>query len=357
MLEDRYDINKNKDTVEIKKRISQLRHEIERDAKAERCLLCGKKVTSFANSHSIPQMILNNISVNGKFYWMNSFIRYEELDLDQGLKKAGTFHCICAKCDSTYFQDYENEKNLSVYPTTKVLAEIAVKNYCQMIEKRRIEIALNNRTVEKNSNVTITDEAKEVKYLDLRDYQSDLDISKKEVYKNRPKAFKILYWKKLDYVVPIAAQTVFTMHWDLEDKILNDIHGAPDDVKMQGINLFIFPLKESSVVCAFYHNRDKVYNRLIHQFQPLPDEEKLRWINYWLIAYCENYFLSKDIDQAVLNNEKLRLLGQESDRISNFGWKSELEYYLGTNSYRPVKPTEIPNLLSEEYKIKESQYA
>lgn len=352
MLDDHNDINSNMDSVEIKKKMSRLRHEVEREAKAERCLLCGKKVTSFANSHSIPQMILNNISVDGKLYWMNSFIKYEEFELDRGLRKAGTFHCICAKCDSTYFKDYENENNLVVYPTTKVLAEIAVKNYCQMIEKRRIEIVLNNKTSEKdNSNVIITDKAKEVKHLDLRDYQSDLNISKKEVYKNRPKAFKILYWKKLNYVFPIAAQTVFTMHWDLENKILNDIHDAPDDIKMQGIHLFIFPLKESSVVCAFFHNRDKVYNRLIHQFQPLPEEEKLSWINYWLIANCENYFLSKNVKKEVLNNEKLRFLGEENDRVSNFGWESAFEYYTG-NAYVPVKHTEIPNLLSEEYKIR-----
>lgn len=353
MADDYFNVPEGTDLIEVRKKISQLKHEIEMDSKVSRCLLCGKKVTSFANSHSVPQMVLRNITSNGQLYWMNSFIGYEPIELEQGVNKAGTFRCICRDCDSRYFQDYENEQNLVTYPSTKMLAEIAVKDYSQMISKRRFEKVLFEKLNEKtDGRFQVTNEVKNVQNLDMRDYISDLQISKKEITKNRINAYRLLYWKKLDYVIPIAGQTTVALHYDLDGKILNDIYGAPDKIRIQSMHIFAFPLKNESVVGAFYHNRDKIYNRLIHQFQDLSDDEKLSWLHYWLIANCENYFLSGCISSDVLNNEKMKLLSEEYDQRQNLGMMSEFEYIFGRNAYVPVKHTEIPNLLSEEYKIR-----
>ena len=49
------------DTVPVRKQINKLLREAQNDSKPEECILCGKKQTSFCNSHSIPQMILKNI--------------------------------------------------------------------------------------------------------------------------------------------------------------------------------------------------------------------------------------------------------------------------------------------------------
>lgn len=51
------------------------------------------------------------------------------LDYDKGVNESGTFRLICRTCDSKIFSDYENPNNYVNKPTSKMLAQIAMKNY------------------------------------------------------------------------------------------------------------------------------------------------------------------------------------------------------------------------------------
>ena len=44
--------------IRNRKLASDLFHKVEEDMKPSHCLLCGKKSTSFCNSHVVPQFIL-----------------------------------------------------------------------------------------------------------------------------------------------------------------------------------------------------------------------------------------------------------------------------------------------------------
>jgi hypothetical protein len=68
-----------------------------------------------------------------------------------------------------------------------------------------------------------------------------------------------------------------------------------------------------------------------------------------IFAYTENYFISKEIQSAIEENEKLSLLGQEYDENPCFGFLSgDNQFGMG---YQPVSMNEIPNFLSSEWAI------
>ena len=116
------------DIVPIRKMLSEMLKEAQKAAKPEKCILCNRVQTGFCNSHSVPQMVLRNIADNGKVLQANSLVGIEVIDIEKGVNNSGTFHFICNECDSKYFQDYENPDNLRNSITTKMLAEIALKD-------------------------------------------------------------------------------------------------------------------------------------------------------------------------------------------------------------------------------------
>jgi len=68
------------------------------------------------------------------------------------------------------------------------------------------------------------------------------------------------------------------------------------------------------------------------------------FLNYILFAYTEHYFLSKQISERILQHDKLIQLSKEIFQRPKFSRISQLNYI-------PVKPDEIPNLLSKEWAI------
>lgn len=61
-----------KTKIEFKQRWSELQKHVEQISKPTRCLLCGKKQTSFCNSHVVPQFILKQIAEYGMLYYGQS---------------------------------------------------------------------------------------------------------------------------------------------------------------------------------------------------------------------------------------------------------------------------------------------
>ena len=124
------------------------------DLKLRKCLLCDKDTTSFCNSHTIPQLSLKKISDSGMLTQASYLIGNDLLDNDKGVSKSGTIQIVCRKCDSFYFQEYENEMNLTSYPSDKMLSQIALKNFLLELVKRReekyhFEKSMSDNTIKK----------------------------------------------------------------------------------------------------------------------------------------------------------------------------------------------------------------
>ena len=114
--------------IELRKEYSRIISKSRQQAKKSECLWCGKKITRFCNSHSVPQCVLENIDLDGKLDYFNSMLNLPLINEDKGIGEAGTFKIICSDCDGTIFRDYEELSKLESQPTEIMLEEIALKN-------------------------------------------------------------------------------------------------------------------------------------------------------------------------------------------------------------------------------------
>lgn len=331
------------------KKLKRLMKQSESEAKPTHCILCKQPQSSFCKSHLIPKMILKNISDNGNLLHANAFFGLETLDIEKGINNAGVFYYICRKCDGTIFRDYEDPITLCQKPTDKIMAEIALKNVLLLLSKRNNEISLYNLLQSKHNRIIGKDVLDKVHNLDIRDYMSQLDLYQKIIRNNETGGFQILYWKKLPFVVPIAVQTPITLYKDMNNNIINDTYNLSPTIRMQDLHLCIFPLEHESIILAFYHKRDKNYRPLRHQFNCSSEEKCLEFLNYLVFEYTENYFCSKNTKEIIENNPSLRKVSQESNGKPHLGYLSASDVF---TPYKPVMPNEIPNFLTEQYKIR-----
>ena len=344
------DIPEGTDTIEIRKRMSELIFKARKEAKPNVCVLCGKPQTSFCNSHSVPRLTLKNIAKNGKVLLASVMMGIEEIiDIEDGIKGSGTFRFICNECDGKIFQDYENEQNLKLKPTDKMLAEIAVKNFLLQLSKRAQEKALYRELQKEFDAYCNLEDLEKIKSLDVRDYTEELQFHKNIVDNNVEGGYQILYWKVLPYKVPIAVHSAISLEKDLGCNEINNVFDMSKTVKMQFMHLVVLPMKEESVVLAFYHKRDKLYRKLRHQINSISEQKILQFLNYIIFAYTENYFISKSIQPTIEINKKLQKLGRENSGHPDFGFLGP-DNYFGIG-YQPITMDEIPNFLSAEWAV------
>lgn len=118
----------NEHIIEARKKYGKLSNLSKAQAKKGACIWCGKKITRFCNSHSIPQMVLDNIDTDGKLDYFNTIVKIPLINEDKGIGEAGTFKLICKECDSSIFQNYEDPKKIGLLPDERMLEEIVLKN-------------------------------------------------------------------------------------------------------------------------------------------------------------------------------------------------------------------------------------
>lgn len=337
------------DKIEIRKKINNILTEARNSAKPGKCILCGKEQTSFCNSHSVPQLVLRNIADNGKVLHASALLGIDVVDIEKGVKNSGTFYFICNSCDGTFFQDYENEQNLKLKISDKMLAEIAVKDFLLLLSKRTQEKELHKVLQRQFNAYSNPENLAGITGLDVRDFNEELQFHKEIADNNLNGGYQILFCKLVPYKVPIALQSAIALPRDLEGNEINNVFDMSESVRMQFMHLAIFPLQEESVILAYYHKRDKLYRKLRHQINGSSEQKTLQFLNYIIFAHTENYFISKTIKAIIETNEKLSLLGQENNGNPNLGFLGPNNFFGLT--YQPVKMDEIPNFLSVEWAL------
>ncbi|QSR11863.1 hypothetical protein J0J35_05390 [Lactococcus sp. LG606] len=310
-------------------------------------MICGNNQKSYCNSHSIPQFSLKQLSKNGQLITSLSLVKKEMPNLRKGIKNAGVFHTICNSCDQNFFKDYENIEKIKKKPTDIMLGEIAVKNILLQISKRLIEANLYSKQLKKVSSSIVLDEKASISRLDLRDYLIELEFQKDIVLNNKTNGYNILFWDILPYKIPIACQTGLALEHDYEGFPINHIYNFSPDINMQYMHIIVLPLEETSIVLAFYHKKDKAYSQLRHQLNSITKENALKYINYLIISESENFYLSPDLDDKILNDQKLISLTSENRGHPNFGQATITELI----NYTRINMNEIPNFLSSEFAI------
>lgn len=337
--------------ITVNKIATKINREVREKAKASTCCVCGKECTSFCNSHSIPQFSLRNIAEKGKVAQVLQG-DFPLMGDDTGLNSAGTFRLICRECDSSIFQEYENPNAYSQQPTERILAQIALKNELHMISKRNHEIELYDLLEEKFDNFKSLGTGKSVEELDLIEYRESLQYAMKTLSGNKAGRYHLCFCRLLDYVVPVATQASLCLVGDFEDGIINNIYNFSEQYHMASIHIAIFPLEKTSMVLLFVESDVKRYRKFIKQLNRLEPEDQLAAINYMVFSYTENTFLCPSTYKAVKKNANFMEVCRRTTIAQNpIAFVDPIKVAIDEFSFS--KRNTIPNLLSEEYAIKD----
>lgn len=338
------------DLIEIRKKISNQLSQARKDGKLDYCYYCGKQNASLCLSHSVPKFCLKPISSGEELLTLNAFLKMPFHDFDEGASEAGTFKLICRECDSKIFQEYENPSNYRSEPTDQMLAQIAMKNYLQLVSKRNIEIALleiEQRVLGADPN-SVNDQ-EEMKNLDLRDFEDGFQRAKLGSLKNRGDWYYLCFYTKLRYQIPLAFQAAITMISDMNGNIINDIFCMESTYKTAQIHLAAFPFQDESIILAFIGSKDSPrYRTFYRQLNKLSPLDQLAVINYIIFGYSENLFISKSIDKSILENEELISVCMQGI-FSPGPFNDQDKLSVAVQDYDWSKRSRIPNLLSKDY--------
>ncbi len=339
------------DIASINKKIGKNFSEARKRAKQQICYVCKKPVGSFCNSHSVPKFCLERIAVDGKVFMSGIQQSIPYLGDDTGVNSAGTFHIICRNCDSKIFQQYENPLAYDAIPTGQILAQIAMKAYLQMIYKRRFEQELFT-ILEENSPDRINAAAlHEIKDIDLSEYIDCYNRAKIASNGHHEDWYYLLYYKKLKYSVPLAFQGQVALICDFDKTVINNIYNPSKDYKTQDIIIAVFPLERESVVLAFIDTRYKRYKNFYRKLNSLDQEEQLSVLNYIIIKYSENVFLSKSLPESVFNDSNF-INACQSTTIADVASPFINPLETAITDFDLSKHNSVPNLLSPKYALK-----
>lgn len=336
---------------EINKQVSRLQTEARKRAKQPKCLVCGKLCAGFCKSHSVPRTFVKRIALDGKVYFGGLQKEIPFLGEDCGVGDAGTFFIICRDCDSRIFQKYENPATYAADKLSgSVLAQIAMKNFLQMISKRCQEGALNDIMLE--THPFYSDIQAQIP-IDLLEYYRGFNRAKLACAGHHEDWYHLFYYRRLDYVVPVAMQSLLSLVVDFEGSVVNNLFNMDPAYHIQPIHVAIFPLEKSSVILIFRDSREKRLRKFAQQLNRLEPDDQLVAINYLIFAYCENIFLSKAVDDTVFNDENFKKVCRKyphfyADQPFDPLPEALLAYNLNERK-------SIPNLLSRRYALQEEK--
>ncbi len=345
----------DKNIIEARKTYNRIANQSKQKAKQQECLWCHKPITRFCNSHSVPEFVLRNIEQEGMVDYFNTIAEIPLINEDRGLSEAGTFKLICRDCDGKIFQNYENPDKICLIPSEQMLEEIALKNMLLYLNKRFYEEKLYE-TLKEQFNSPFPYEAKEeVTYLDVRDFLWDYHRIKDLIdAENNEEKFKLIFWKKLPYKVPMAFQGPISLYGDLEGEIVEDIYNKAEDKIIKHLHICIFPLESESVVFAFYHVDDFEYDNFAEQLKSLPDEELLDVIAYIIFQNSEDMLLSKRIPHRTYFYRKVQEVFSETSEILAFSLVSLERQMREKRMSLKYRKNYFPKILSEKYAIKQN---
>lgn len=343
------------DRIEVNKTMSRIMRDAKNRAKPARCMICGKEQTSFCNSHTVPAFCLRNIEKAGKVCTSNSIVQYPfYLKSENGVNEAGTFRLICRECDNVIFQEYENPNAYNQIPSSKILAQIALKNSLKSISKRMDEInmydILKDITTGNEQYINGTNTINE---MDYDEYYSAIKKAKSLLKKDDNDGYYLIYYRLLEYVAPIAYQGSVTLYVDFDGKVVNDVYCYTPNYKMKQLHICVFPLENKTAIILFIDNNETRYRSFYKKFNKLSDEDKLSVINYIILLYSEDYFLAEDIRRIIVNDENTsKIIGQTNmlmmhpDDLGHPNTMSTIKdaFILSNHNH-------VINILSEKYQL------
>lgn len=177
---------------------------------------------------------------------------------------------------------------------------------------------------------------------------------------NDTELYKICYFKRLNYTVPIALQDNSIISFGFNNERLANTFDFPSFDYADDVHVCIYPMEKESIIILFCANNLNIYDDFFETLKKQNECEQLSIINFLVFAYFEDVFLNKDIDRTTLNNINLKNISQEqmftisdSNKISSLT-KSEREnskWEALAKNFNIDNHKKIPNLLDKCYKL------
>lgn len=339
--------------IEARKLFGRIWNNGKRKAKLDRCLWCGKPISHFCESHTIPQMILRNISQDGKLDYVNTILQNPLKNTDQGIAEAGVIYLICNECDNTLFQEYENLERLKQVPTERMLALIALKDLLLILYKRLVEIKVYDQTESKTPS-SFWKRKQLFNYLDKRDFLLEYERIW-QMFETDKFNYELISWDKVNYKVPVAFQGPLTIYGDMNGDLVIDIYDDSPTQTIKQMHMCVFPLQtDCSVIFTFKNKDDREYDTFATQLQNMEQEKKLKFLGYLMFFISEDMKISKNIPHKTYFYEQTRNMFMDNYEI----WcESQEEYeYLkkrNLNRFKDWRDDCFPAILTEKYKLKD----
>jgi len=301
--------------------LSKIVRDYSKQATGGKCYICKEECSSFCNSHSVPQFVLENISKNGLYSTFADIADIKLLKPHTGKNNAGTFRLICKDCDSKFFATYENKKiydDLSKPISINVLFEIAFKNHLFAINKCNNELSLGVAIINytEQNNPEYLDIVKQKLHFTLETAALRLNLHEKNYLYDKycmdkhMCAYKIVDQFELPYVVPIAFQSEIPMFKDLRGNIVNHFEIEALEV-LYMLHVCIFPLKNKTRILLFRHETDTAYDQFQEDFRQMTQEKKLNVLNFMIFQYSEDFYCNQEVAQKYKQNRELVRFCQE----------------------------------------------
>lgn len=328
--------------IELRKRLASIDKEARANAKHPCCLLCGKKVDSFCNSHTIPQMCLSRIATKGKLNSIFSFSDCSVFDPQSGVNNSGTFFLICNDCDNKYFKKYENPQSYISDPgdDSVLLNQIALKNILKVIYKHEIEIEkykIALRQADPNNPFInlLLDQQIAMREIDLQECYSAFDKCKENITSGTSWLYTVIS-EKLDYVTPIAFQGMIAITTGFDSEVINNKFTDDTSYHLEYLHLAVLPIQNQTVVLLFMDKANKRHDKFIRRLQKQPKTKKVQLINYLLFLYCEDYYFSEQLSPKIIGDLKEKAKSYEDTLSTNptVSLKQAIEDYDLRNAWK-----------------------
>lgn len=295
-----------------KDKVPSLTYQVDKYARSNRCILCGKKMDSPCNSHAVPEFVLKEISENGKvaYGYSLSKLSFEGAKKVTGINNAHTFRLICNECDGKFFANYEqpdnllNFDNLSDSLKNRILCEMAVKahlsrfnmKYKNLIAK---DMSTNGLVYKFEQEKRFTPER-----IDMNEQMECIESLFIYVKRNND-TFLVLHNILLDYRTKIASQTIINFDFDLNGKRIFNSNDLSPNNKCRYFYLMILPYKNHTRLLFYIDkNKAKEVDDLINQFNKLTQEEKLHFLFIALIAYSQELYMTPSLAKYIFEKDK-----------------------------------------------------
>ncbi len=352
------------DIIEINMKSNKFKKEVKKKAKGNYCLLCGKATKNFCESHSVPRATLEKITFDGELANVNAIMGMPVISELTGLKKTGVFYNICRECDVDYFKDYENDVD-KINITQKQISQIALKTnlkstyYLKQI-KAESELKRSRTYSKRTKDIYKQTYGKmiEVCNVELKNLYDDFELLKENSVTGKEKIFKLFYEIDLNYVVPIAFQSMIALIYDLRGDQINSLYEYTQNEASKYLHVSIFPTGDKTKILMFVKEEDEIYNNFINDFLNLEYRKQLELINYMIFLYSKEIYMNKNLIEKMEKHMNFDILDYIVKNYDNVKIRLGIDKKKAESNkifYSLANIKNIPNVLSEEFRLENNK--